>query len=393
MKGDIIVRIDLKEDAMGKSQGKRSLCILTDDFISGGTENVIIDTLQVLSETFDVTLFVATGNISETLRKKIPPTTNIECGSFRWTFINELRIHFPAFWKSFLRKTVNKKYDILIVTKTTCRAAGLSRFAKHNIYWNHNTHDVMYAHPERLDLAHKLYRIRLGSIYRRFDEVWQANPQLVNEYKTAFKIENCHSIANPINVRRILELSEKQLSDCSFSDDVFTIVIVGRLSKEKGYDRVIRAAGRINVRSSFEIVIIGDGPEKKKLKEISESCGIEKHVRFLGEKGNPYPYMKAADVLICPSHRESFGLVLMEAMVLQTPVIATRTIGSEYVTQNGKYGMIIDNTDDSITEALEKMLHGSFTPGYSLKDAFDWASSFDLAAFRKRILSRLNNVE
>ncbi len=378
---------------MGRTHRRRTLCVLTDTFVSGGTEAVVIDMLPVLSETFDVTLFVLTGSVSEALKNRIPSDINVECGSFRWSAMNELKVQVPVVRERYFRKEIKKTFDILVILKPLCRAAGLSHIAGYNIYWNHSTHDVMYTHPEQLDPAHKLNRIRLGSIYRRFDEIWQVNGILAEEYKTAFKLKNCYSLPNPVDVSKVLKLAEEKLPDFSFSSDTFTIVMAGRLSKEKGYDRVIRAAGRIGPDAPFEIVMIGDGPEKKRLEEIAETYGIEKKVRFPGQKENPYPYVKAADVLFCPSREESFGLVMLEAMVLQTPVIATRTIGSEYVTQSGKYGLVIDNTDESISETLDKMIHYMSPPEYSLKDAFDRANEFDHTKFQKLLMHRLKSAE
>ena len=368
---------------------KKSLCILTDIFITGGVESVILQTFPVLCEKYDVTLFVLTGTIDKELINRMPTEVKIKKGSFHWSLINELKIQLPFIAGHYFKKEIGKSYDILIVLKPSCRGAVAAKLADINVYWNHSSHDIIYEDTRQLDLLHIINRLRLKTIYKQFDEIWQISEALKEKYERIFGIKNCYTINNPIDEVRILKQAAINPEDCSFSEKVVSIVMVGRLSKEKGFERVLHAIGSIQPQISFQVIIIGEGPQEARLRDLSKQYQLDDHVKFLGRKNNPYPYIRCSDLLICPSLQESFGLVILEAMLLRTPVIATRTIGSEYITENGKYGILIDNEDQSIKEVLDRVFHMKLQMNNLLNDAYLRSLEFSVNRFKNRILQRL----
>lgn len=368
---------------------KKTLCILTDILIYGGVEAVILNALPFLSKQYDVTLFVLTGRLDNKLKEYIPSNVRIETGSFQWNYINELKVQLPFVSSRYFKREIGKSYDILIIVKILCRAAGLANIAPLNIYWNHSEHDAMYENSNQLDFLHKVYRLRLGKIYKSFDEVWQVSNLLKEKYERAFGLKNCYTIPNPIDVNRIISLSKDTSKDCFFSKHILSIIMVGRLSFEKGFDRVICAIGRIQPQIPYQVIIIGEGQEETHLKELTSQYQLNDHIVFLGKKDNPYPYIQASDLVVCPSREESFGLVILEAMLLNKPVIVTRTIGSEFITENGKNGILIENNDSDIEITLDKVFHHSLQIPYSLDEAYKRATQFSLDQFRHKILDRL----
>src|SRR3712207_8859434 len=71
-----------------------------------------------------------------------------------------------------------------------------------------------------------------------------------------------------------------------------------------------------------KLFILGTGTEQPNLEALSKSLSLESEIKFLGQKQNPYPYMKQAKLFLHASLQEGFGLVLVEAMACGTPVIA-----------------------------------------------------------------------
>lgn len=370
-------------------EAKKSLCILSDYMITEGVASVLVQALPVLCNHYEVTLYVLTGHTDEAVMKQIPSDVLIEKGNYRWTRINEIKAQLPLISAHTFRKLIKKHFDITIIVKPLCRSAGLAHIADINIYWNHSSHDILYADTDQLDIVHKLNRFRLRGVYRKFDQIWHVNDEIKKQYEKTFGLHNCYTLLNPIGVKRILQMGEETPADYEPSGNAFTIVMVGRLSHEKGYDRVLQALGKIHTNRPFEVIIVGEGQELTRLYDIAKAGNLLPFVRFPGRKENPYPYMKAADLLFCPSREESFGIVLLEAMLLRTPVVATRTLGTEYVTQNGTFGYLIENDDESIQSALENILQEPTRITYSLDEAFNWACDFDIDRFEERILRRL----
>ncbi len=376
-----------------KNREKKSLCILTDEFICGGMERVVLNSLPALVEHYNVTLFVFSGIVEESIRESIPPKVRVRTGKFSWSKINGIRIKLPVTGAGIFRKEIRRHYDIMIVVKPLCRVAAMSHLADKHIYWNHVTSDVKYAEGRKFNVFHRINPMMLRFIYKHFDEVWQVNDAIRKKYEETYRLGNSYTIPNPVDINRIFRLSEEQPEDCSSSDEIFTIVMVGRLADEKGFDRVINAVGKIQPNAPYRIVIIGDGPEREQLQNLTTAYKLEKNIVFLGKKDNPYPYMREADLLICPSRLESFGLVIVEAMVLKIPVIATGTIGAEFVTQSGKYGVLVDNTDEAVEAALRELFPNMLLPTYSLEEACEWALGFDLKEVNKTIIKRIQAIE
>ena len=120
------------------------------------------------------------------------------------------------------------------------------------------------------------------------------------------------------------------------------VIFVGRLTPEKGLEYLIKAAKSIR----GEIFLIGDGPSKKMLRNYVKQVGV-KNVHFLGYFGKDYlgelkQFYSRADALVLPSIAdESLGLVILEAMACETPVVASKKGGIPLVVKDGHNGYLV----------------------------------------------------
>ena len=106
------------------------------------------------------------------------------------------------------------------------------------------------------------------------------------------------------------------------------LVAVGRMDREKGFDRLLIALASIRPRfPALRLVICGDGGERAALEASARELGLDQVVRFTGHLENPMPFLRAADAFVSSSVQEGFGLTTAEAMVLGRPVILTPTSG------------------------------------------------------------------
>jgi glycosyltransferase involved in cell wall biosynthesis len=123
------------------------------------------------------------------------------------------------------------------------------------------------------------------------------------------------------------------------------IISVGRLSKEKGFDILIKSFKNID-KNKYSLHLIGDGAEKNNLKNLIKKYNLEKNIKILGYKKNIYKFMKKADLLINTSHFEGFGRVVVEALSCGIGVICSRSHGGIYeILKNQKYGDLFNNGD------------------------------------------------
>lgn len=136
-----------------------------------------------------------------------------------------------------------------------------------------------------------------------------------------------------------------------------TFVAVGRLSFEKGNDRLLEAC-RLLKKAGFDFClwIIGDGREREKLEKTVCAYGLSRCVKLMGFQGNPYPYMVAADIIVVPSRYEGFSTVVTEALILGKPVVTTPCSGMQELLGNSQYGLITEDSVEGIYAGMKKML-------------------------------------
>lgn len=260
-----------------------------------------------------------------------------------------------------------------------------------NIYWCHNDYHTKYLNmTEPSSFKQNINKNILKILYKKHDMVWNVNQDIANGLSKVFSLQNFHALPNPIDCNEVLKKSSEPCEDI-FDKTKINIVMLGRISKEKGFERVVRIMSNdiFLQRPEVHLYIIGDGGRKSIEKMIS-NFGITDRVTLLGAKSNPYPYLKQAQFLISPSIYESFGLVMMEAMLLKVPVITTATTGGKYITQNNKYARCVENDDTALQKAIEEFLNDESSYKYSLEEAEQWVWQHDIKIFGEKILNLLD---
>ena len=139
-----------------------------------------------------------------------------------------------------------------------------------------------------------------------------------------------------------------------------TIVCVGRLSPEKGQTGLLRAFARLRPgHSDLRLRLVGDGPDRQALERLSEELGVSDAVAFAGRLPEPETLMEIsrADLLVLPSFMEGLPIVLMEAMALGIPVIASRVAGIPELVSDGKTGLLFAPSDwDELVLCIARLL-------------------------------------
>lgn len=191
--------------------------------------------------------------------------------------------------------------------------------------------------------------------YQKMDKVVFVSEDVKRRFLELYAIqsEKCTVVYNLIdkNVIQQLAVSER------IEKRKFTICMVGRLNKQKRYDRALRVAKRLkDTGYDFDLWIIGEGSLEEPLKAMSHEYDVDDCVSFLGFKKPPYPYMKVADLYLNTSEAEGFSLVNCEALCLGLPVVSTATSGPTELLDHSQYGLLVSEKEEDIYIGVKRMI-------------------------------------
>jgi len=166
-------------------------------------------------------------------------------------------------------------------------------------------------------------------------------------------------IYNPVDIVRVIQLSKEEVSHSWFLDDVPIIIGIGRLSRQKGFNYLMQAIHILAMRGiECRLVLLGTGSEENNLKKLASDLGLTDRIQILGFQQNPYQYLAHSTVFMLSSLYEGFPNVLLEALALGTPSIATRCpTGPEELVTDGVDGVLVPPADEhALATAIERML-------------------------------------
>lgn len=154
-------------------------------------------------------------------------------------------------------------------------------------------------------------------------------------------------INNPIDIKVVQKKASLPINHIHVPDSQFFIAI-GRLSSQKGFDRLIELINILNKKNKFPfyLIILGDGSQRTLLDNMIKSYSIANKVYLLGRLDNPYNIIAKSKGLILSSKFEGFPNVLLEANALGIPILSNRCPGGiDEIIVEGKNG-ITANFDD-----------------------------------------------
>jgi glycosyltransferase involved in cell wall biosynthesis len=167
-------------------------------------------------------------------------------------------------------------------------------------------------------------------------------------------------LPNGIDVQQFARRRSTREARASLGMDASRLVIgaVGRLAAEKGFDLLIQAFDRIlGTGLDAELVIVGEGQERPRLEALIAQLGRGDRVRLLGYQAEVRHLYEAFDVFALSSRREGLPNVVLEAMALEVPVVATRVAGVPGMIEDGIDGLLVEpESVDELTAALQRLL-------------------------------------
>lgn len=343
---------------------------------AGGAEKVLVNLANNMSSKYDITVMTVldtgihksslNGSIHYKTMFKIPKLKKSNGENTSGSLLNKtskkkkmLAKFYSFIWKFMPTKLlykikVKEKYDIEVAFLEGICAKIISSSNQNSkkIAWihvdmiNENKSDAVF---KNIDLEKKCYE--------QFDKIVAVSNEVKNSFIKKFDFDDSMLEVkhNPIDVDEIISKSKEKIEE-KFSKK-FNLVTVGRLSKQKGYDRLLRVAKKLNEDGiKFNLTIVGIGPKEDELKSFIKENNMDSYVNMVGFKKNPFPYVKKSDLFVCSSRAEGFSTVACEAAVLGIPIVTTSCSGMDELLGNSEYGLITENNEEELYKGLKKIL-------------------------------------
>ena len=132
------------------------------------------------------------------------------------------------------------------------------------------------------------------------------------------------------------------------------------MAKGKGYDLAIEVTKKL-ICNDYNVkwFAVGDGEERNKLEKMIKTYNLEKNFIMLGEKDNPYPYIKSCDIYVQPSEYEGACTATIEAKILEKPIVTTKTSGISKNFKDKKTAIITNYNVNDIYNAIVLLMDTS----------------------------------
>lgn len=257
------------------------------------------------------------------------------------------------------------------------------------------------------------YRIRgERKVLRNADQIIAATPAELAQLQWIYEVKTDHVTIVPpgVDLSHFYPIPVDEAREyLGISEPLQRILFVGRIEPLKGIETLLQAvalmrAKGVLARNPVRISIIGGdasvsedamGHEMVRLLRLREELGLEDLVTFLGKRSQealPYHY-SAADVVVVPSHYESFGMVALEAMACGTPVVASQIGGLAYLVQDGETGFHIpDQQPELLAEKLTLLLEDGELHARFGENAARYAQKYSWEIITEQVLKSYRSI-
>lgn len=318
-------------------QSKKRLALFLPGLYEGGTERVMLNLAKGFSARgYAVDLVLA--------RAEGPYMPQIPDG-VRTIDLKSPRVleSLPALIRYLRRERPIAMVSAMFANLIALWARRLSGIPHRLVITEHNTLASVIRY--QADLRWRIYPTLAGWFYPWADAIVAVSNAVKEDLARTAKIprERMDVVYNPIVNDDLQAKGKAPLDHPWFQEgEPPVIVSIGRLANQKAFDILLRAFPLVTKDTPARLLIFGEGENRPALEEQIRQLGLEKDVRLMGFVANPYPYLTHASVFVLPSRWEGLPTVLVEALYLGAPIVATDCPGgSREILQNGKLGRLV----------------------------------------------------
>ena len=360
---------------MLQNRRKKELLFSINDLRVGGIETAIINLLNNIDhKKYNVTLVMEekTGVLLKNVNKNVK--------------VQELKVSNNK--NVIIRKGINfirklnfsilnyHKFDFSCCYATYSLSANkiaLTASKNNSIYVHSN---YRYIYKDKTEFKN-FFNCRNISSFRRI--IFVANEAEKDFIKIYPELKNkCLVLNNFIDPDKILKLSTEKISE-THPKNKKLFVFIGRLDDSS--KKVSRAINLLKSLSDVNLLIVGDGPDRKMYEDLVTKNDLSKRVTFVGQKTNPYPYIKLADYIILTSDYEGFPVTYLEAITLHKRILTTIDVSDESINIGKDYATIISMDEKEILKDVQKELSSP----RKIKD-------IDIKKIQEERLEKLENI-
>lgn len=360
---------------MLQNRRKKELLFSINDLRVGGIETAIINLLNNIDhKKYNVTLVMEekTGVLLKNVNKNVK--------------VQELKVSNNK--NVIIRKGINfirklnfsilnyHKFDFSCCYATYSLSANkitLTASKNNSIYVHSN---YRYIYKDKTEFKN-FFNCRNISSFRRI--IFVANEAEKDFIKIYPELKNkCLVLNNFIDPDKILKLSTEKISE-THPKNKKLFVFIGRLDDSS--KKVSRAINLLKSLSDVNLLIVGDGPDRKMYEALVTKNDLSKRVTFVGQKTNPYPYIKLADYIILTSDYEGFPVTYLEAITLHKRILTTIDVSDESINIGKDYATIISMDEKEMLKDVQKELSSP----RKIKD-------IDIKKIQEERLEKLENI-
>lgn len=319
----------------------KSIFIIIPNYKIGGAEKIMIMTANLLTKYYKVYLII----ISNQYKKNLNLNDKVQLINFNKKkiiySIKSIKNYIKFYNPDYIISTLTHLNILLIIIKL--------------IFKLKNKLIIREANTTSLNLSiknifvKKIYKILITKTYPLSDKIVCVSEGVKKDLINNFNIQSdlIEVIYNFINIERIKLLSTSKMYNDKISIFKPYILSLGSLTEQKNHEFLIKTFSKITDQN-INLLIIGNGNFKKRLKRLSKSLNLENRIIFLEEVENPHPYILNSLFLILCSKWEGLPNVLLEALALNKYVVSSNCqSGPSEIIENINYGELFEN-DDSI---------------------------------------------
>ncbi|MFS9305975.1 glycosyltransferase [Streptococcus peroris] len=286
----------------------------------------------------------------------------------RWlrALLWRLRIYFPRLTRRLL---VKDQYDVEVsFTIMNPPLLFSKRKEVKKISWIHGSIEEFLtdsskreSHKRQLDAADRMVGISKKTSYSIKEVFPEYSKKLITVY-------------NGYNFESILKKSREKID---IEIEPQSICTIGRIEENKGSDRVVEVIRLLHQQGKkYHLYFIGAGDMEEELKKKVQAYQLEDYIHFLGYQKNPYQYLSHMKVLLSMSKQEGFPGVYVEALSLGISFVSTEVGGAEELSQEGRFGKIVESNQEAAQEIENYMTAAS---NFDANEASKFIQQFTIA--------------
>jgi len=344
----------LPKDKLGSNMKVIKLLILTDTRVGipGGSERHLYNFLSNISHRFEVKVV------------QLNPTPNSFLSDGALPGKAQVKLISMPLQSLFSMRGIKVLFDLVKITKG---------FEPHIVVSYHEKSDILNFLLSRLpgshfssvsskrDMGLKLTG-KLGTLIKRinpyFNLVTAPSNSIVEKYVADYGVDQGKQsvVLNGVDLKKYGRLSGSARDDLrrrlGLNPQRTLLISIGWLRQGKGHEFTIRALAKLPAER-FQLVILGEGPDRDRLEELVNTLGLQDAVVMPGMQKNVHEWLSVADVAISASLSEGLSNALVEAMASGLPIVATAVGGNPEVVLNGYNGYLVPaENEQSLYEAI-----------------------------------------